>query len=66
MIKKLFFAMFVAAIAVATITAKPSKKEAQMKFDILSDVSEYDNFKEKSTEGNYNHVDGCDWTVKFI
>lgn len=49
MIKKLFFAMLVAA------------KEAQMKFDILSDVSEYDNFKEKSTEGNYNHVDGCDY-----
>lgn len=40
------------------------KKEAQMKFDILSDVGEYDNFKEKSTDGNYSHVEGCDYLGK--
>lgn len=104
MAKKLIFTMIIAAIAVATITAKPSKKkveaeadeqvyevksrdsnyvvmdiegvkrieiqctipkkEAQMKFDILSDVGEYDNFKEKSTDGNYSHVEGCDYLGK--
>ena len=37
------------------------KKEAQMKFDILDDFKEFDNFKERSQDGDYRHIFGCDY-----
>ncbi|MBR0124934.1 MAG: hypothetical protein IJJ66_09065 [Treponema sp.] len=104
MLKKLFLAILMTAVAASVATAKPSKKkveaeaeeqvyevrkrdsnyvvmdiegvkrieiqctipkkEAQMKFDILSDVGEYDNFKDESHDGNYDHLTGCDYLGK--
>lgn len=39
-------------------------REAQMKFDVLDDVAEFDNFKDASSDGNYKHIIGCEYLGK--